>query len=152
MSDELIPSSLDPDAVAELGESDAELTPDEHQGLTELATLLTVAARFELSPEARRQGLTALDVALESRAGRAQRRPIVSWWWSVAALAAISLAWLLPLSPERAPALPTAPALLEAQNAHLTSRLTGAALPRDDLERAQTEYRQELLAKLEGKR
>jgi len=152
MSDDLVPRIVAPDATEELGGSDAAITADEHRELSELAALLASSAHFELSPEARQRGLSALDVELSRRAERSKQRPIVSWWWSLPALAGISLALFLPLAPARAPAPPTAPVLLEAQNAHLTSRLTGAHLTRDDLERAQTDYRQELLAKLGGKR
>lgn len=147
MSDELVPRVLAPETELE---NETPPTPAEHTMLVELGSLLTLASQFELSTEARQRGLAELDVHLEARATQRRRaRPVLSLWWALPVAAAVAIAWLLPLAPEKMAVPRQTPALLEAQNAHLTARLTGAPLFRDDLERARASYRQELLATLE---
>ena len=150
MSDERLPRTVREEDSVPLGGSTKPLSVREHAELTALADLVATEAQFELSPEARSRGLLQLETLLDARAKR--KGPIVTLWWSVPVAAAVLLAWLLPMNPAREAAPPVAPALLEAQNAHLTARLTGLPMPRDELDQAQKVYRDELLAKLEKSR
>jgi len=132
---------------------DPPLTPAEQAELAELEALLEAKNHFELSAGARKQGLADLLGQLERpKVRKLSRRPSAVVWWSLPLAAAVILAWLVPLGPERAPVSPRASALMEAQNAHLTARLTGAPLPREELDRVQAEYRHDLLASLEADR
>lgn len=150
MSDERISRNVSEEDSFPLGGSSRPPDAREHAQLTALADLVSVKGHFELSPGARARGLEQLERDLTARAKR--KRPIVSLWWSLPVAAAVLLAWLLPMTPAGESAAPTTPALLEAQNAHLTARLTGVHSPRDELERAQKSYREELLAALEKAR
>jgi hypothetical protein len=150
MSDERLSRTVSAEDSALLGGSTPSPEAREHAELTALADLVSVKDHFELSLEARARGLEQLGRELRARAKR--KRPIVPLWWSLPVAAAVLLAWLLPMTPASESAAPTTPALLEAQNAHLTARLTGLHIPRDELEQAQKSYREELLAALEKAR
>lgn len=153
MSDDLLPTSLDREGSTELGGEDAPLTESERADLSALAHLVGQAPHFELPLEARARGLAELESLLDRHEKRRSRtKPVVSWWWSVPLAAAVLLAWLLPLSPERAPVAVEPDELAVAQNAVLTARLTGGPIPEGELERAQTAYREKLLASLEHDR
>lgn len=150
MSDERLSRNVSEEDSVPLGGSTSSPDAREHARLTALADLVSVKDHFELSPSARARGLEQLQRDLNTGAKR--KRPIVSPWWSLPVAAAVLLAWLLPVTPAAESAPPTAPALLEAQNAHLTARLTGLHSPRDELDQAQKVYRDELLAALERAR
>jgi|GEM_PF-2876935 len=151
-TDETLPSELELEAGV-----DAPLSDDERQALGELAALLRVADELELSAAARARGRADLETLLcptpargEVIQPRLRRTRPLAWVWLAAPLAAaILFAWLVP-RPRRALPAPAATAeLAVAQSALLTAELTGAPVPREDLERATLAYRQELLATLE---
>lgn len=150
MSDEGLPRPTSEEDSAALGEATPAPDAREHAEITALAQLVTVKDDFELSGAARARGLLGLERALVQHTRK--KRATVALVWSLPVAAAVLFAWLLPLSPAPEGPPPATPALLEAQNAHLTARLTGAPIARDEYDRAQKAYRQELLLALEKRR
>lgn len=150
MTDERLSRNVSDEDGAPLGGSTPAPDAREYAKLTALADLVSVKDHFELSPGARARGLEQLAKDLNVRAPR--KRAIVPFWWALPVAAAILLAWLVPLAPLGESPAPRTPALLQAQNAHLTARLTGLHIPRDELDQAQKSYREELLAALEKAR
>jgi hypothetical protein len=154
-TDDTLPSDLELEAGV-----DAPLLDDERKGLGQLGALLRVEGEFELSPAARERGRAELEALLREGAGRGKvtepahgrrrrARPPAWLWLAVPLAAAMLFAWLLPRYQRAVPAPAASATLAVAQSALLTAELTGAPIPRDELERATQAYRQELLATLE---
>jgi hypothetical protein len=126
---------------------------EESEELERLAALLTSSAHFELSPSALGRGRAELDQFLDRQESkRAQRRLRLRIVWPLPALLAGAFVIWLVLRPKADGPLPLSPELTVAQSQFLTAELTGAPVPRKDLDRATRRYRQDLLASLEAPR
>lgn len=150
MSDDGLPRHVSEEDRSRLDEATAPPDAREHAELTAIAKLVAVKDDFELSGDARARGLLRLERDLDQHARK--KRPVVTLWWSLPVAAAVLFAWLLPMSPAPEDSPPATPALLEAQNAHLTARLTGVPDAREEYDLAQKAYRQQLLLALEKHR
>lgn len=127
-------------------ESELGLTAAEKEELEQFEALLRAKDHFELSETALQRGLVELDALLDRKERRKATSKRVLWLLVPFPLAA---ALLVHWSAGGKDFSPASPELVEAQSALLTAKLTGAPLPRDDLEAATRSYRQALLARLE---
>jgi hypothetical protein len=128
-------------------------TKEENEELERLASLLTTSAHFELSPSALARGRAEIDELLSRQASKQREHRVRVWLlWPLPAGLVAALLVALVVRSKAGPPPPLGPELATAQSHFLTAELTGAPVPRKDLDRATRQYRKDLLASLGAKR